>query len=237
MRLSITILAIASTLMFGCASPTDSEAPLITIDLPSPLEMRPGWALQAARSAARGWTDDGDIHADCKQWFFHDGGGNWAALRFYSEDKIVLLGNDHEYSNTYFGSASEYFDEEETDILAGAPDWWSFNLSGYPFEDWIGFIYGWDGERWQRAAYDVDDGFKGLDLLGWIGLRDTQNTIKHFWRGDPFEPNKLEYIQDALKAEEKLTAEQFERLMPGKDTQAALAAMKKFYEAPMGCGS
>ena len=110
MRLLITIFAIASTLVVGCASPTDQEplqeAPLITIDLPSPLEMRSGWALQAAMSAARGWTDDADIHADCKQWFFHDGGGNWAALRFYSEDKIVLLGNDHEYSNTYFGSAA-----------------------------------------------------------------------------------------------------------------------------------
>lgn len=82
----------------------------------------------------------------------------------------------------------------------------------------------------------MGDGFEQLDLLGWIGLGDTERLIDVAWDGDLSEPNRLEYIRDALKAEEKLTAEQFERLMPDGNTEAALAAAKKFYEAPPGCG-
>jgi hypothetical protein len=54
-----------------------------------------------------------------------------------------------------------YFQEEETDLLAGAPHWWSASL---PRGDdlWIGFVYGFDGSQWQRAEYDLDDGFTSL---------------------------------------------------------------------------
>lgn len=34
------------------------------------------------------------------------------------------LRHDHEYSETFFRDAAEYFEEEETDLLAGARDNW-----------------------------------------------------------------------------------------------------------------
>ena len=62
------------------------------------------------------------------------------AFGFLDNRRAVLLGNDHEYSETYFGSAAEYFDTEETDLLADTTDWWSRNLDPSLFGEWIGFI-------------------------------------------------------------------------------------------------
>ena len=119
---------------------------LVKIDLPSPIELRGGWAALAAVCAARGWRDD--VYAKINKWLYHDGGGNWACLRFNDKDKAVLFGHDREYSETYYGKAAKYFEEEETDLLADAPDWWGEDLSVESFGEWIGFIYGWNGHKW-----------------------------------------------------------------------------------------
>src|SRR5690349_11416021 len=95
---------------------------LVTIDLPSPDEMRGRWAAFAAVCAARGWSDS--CRADGGTWHYDDGGGNYADLVHLDGGRAVLLGNDHEYSDTYFAKAAEYFGEEETDLLADAPSWW-----------------------------------------------------------------------------------------------------------------
>jgi len=92
---------------------------LLTLALPSPSSLRGGWAAMSAVCAARGWLDS--AYATDTEWHYHDGGGNWACLRFVGDSRAVLLGNDHEYSDTYFREAATYFQEEETNLLAEAP--------------------------------------------------------------------------------------------------------------------
>jgi hypothetical protein len=136
---------------------------LVTLDLPRPDEMRGRWAAFAAVCAARGWADNCRVVDG--RWHYDDGGGNYAELVPLDGGRAVLLGNDHEYSDTYFATAAEYFGEEETDLLAGAPPWW-----GPPAREamdrgeWVGFAYGFDGSTWRRAAYDEDDGFRSVGL-------------------------------------------------------------------------
>lgn len=75
---------------------------LVEVNLPPPSALRGGWAALAAVCAARGWGDV--VYAMPDQWLYHDGGGNWACLRFVEKDKLLLIGHDHEYSDTYHSS-------------------------------------------------------------------------------------------------------------------------------------
>ncbi|WP_181783428.1 proteophosphoglycan 5, partial [Pseudonocardia pini] len=135
---------------------------MITLDLPTPAEMRGRWAAFAAVCAARGWGDG--CRADGPRWHYDDGGGNWADLHLFPGERAVLLGNDHEYSETYFRGAAEYFGEPETDLLAGAPDWWAPPAeAAMAAGEWVGFVYGFDG-GWQRAEYAIPDGFASVGL-------------------------------------------------------------------------
>lgn len=151
------------------------QLPLITLDLPSPISLRGGWASMAAVCASRGWNDS--ACATPHEWLYHDGGGNWACLRFQSEGRAVLLGHDHEYTDTYFGAAAKYFGEEETNLLADAPAWWANDLSLPPFGEWIGFIYGWDGQQWQRARYEKSDGFEKVGLLSSCSVHNLDELV------------------------------------------------------------
>src|SRR5690349_14752063 len=136
---------------------------LVTLDLPRPDEMRGRWAAFAAVCAARGWSDS--CFADGPRWHFDDGGGNYADLVHVDGAGAVLLGNDHEYSETYFATAAEYFGEEETDLLAGAPDWWGPPArAAMDRGEWVGFVYGFADGTWRRAPYDADDGFRSVGL-------------------------------------------------------------------------
>jgi hypothetical protein len=140
---------------------------LVLLDLPSPAQLRGPWAALAAVLAARGWGAD-CFSAD-SVWHYDDGGGNWADLHHLDDangdHRAVLVGHDHEYSDTYFRAAATYFQEEETDLLAGAPTWWEPPVeAAEKAGNWVGFVYGYDGRRWQRAAYDLSDGFESLNL-------------------------------------------------------------------------
>lgn len=128
---------------------------LVPVDLPDLPDLRRRWAALAAVLAATGF--ERGCFAEERRWHYDDGGGNWADLVFVAEGP-VLLGNDHEYSETYFREAAAYFGEQETDLLAGAPDWWEQALAGRDPTDWVGFVYGYDEGRWWRAAYDRNDG-------------------------------------------------------------------------------
>jgi len=88
---------------------------LVEVSLPSPAQLRGGWAAMAAVCVSRGWTDS--VWAEGQAWFFHDGGGNWATLRFVGDGRAVLIGHDHEYTETYFRDAAKYLQEPETDLL------------------------------------------------------------------------------------------------------------------------
>jgi hypothetical protein len=136
---------------------------LVTLDLPQPRRMRGRWAAFAAVCAARGWGDD--CHADGPVWHFDDGGGNWADLHHVGAGRAVLIGHDHEYSDTYFAAAAEYFEKPETDLLGGAPDWWAPPARAALDRGlWVGFVYGYEDGVWRRVEYDVADGFSAIGL-------------------------------------------------------------------------
>ncbi len=205
--------------------------PLIELDLPTPKSLRGGWAAMAAVLAARGW--DGDVYATPNQWLYHDGGGNWAGLRFQDQNRAVLLGHDHEYSDTYFGEAARYFEKEETDLLADAPDWWSRELDPPPLGEWISFIYGWDGHRWQRVAYDQHDGFEQVGLLRACSVGSTE-LLSQFvvdapgLKGEPPDPRALSAL---VTADGDVTDTILKAVVPGWDIAAGVAAARKFLEA------
>lgn len=75
------------------------------------------------------------------------------------------MGHDHEYSDTYFAAAAEYFQEPETDLLAGAPGWWAPPARAAMDRGfWVGFVCGFDGGVWRRAGYEASDGFTSVGL-------------------------------------------------------------------------
>lgn len=132
---------------------------LVAVDLDAPDALRNRWAAHAAVMAALG--HESLSNATAQRWHYDDAGGNWADLVLLDEGRAVMFGHDHEYSETYYREAAAYFQEEETDLLAEAPDSWGAVL---PTGDdyWIGFVYGFDGTSWSRADYDLDDGFASV---------------------------------------------------------------------------
>lgn len=203
---------------------------LIDVDLPPPSRMRGGWAALAAVLASRGW--DREVYAEPDQWLYHDGGGNWACLRFIERDKIILLGHDHEYSETYFGEAAKYFNEKETDLLNGAPGWWGSKLDPKPFGEWIGFVYGWNGRKWQRAGYDVQDGFEQVGLLRACSLTDTELLKNHAADAPGLRemPPRAEALRALVSADGKVTPELLQSVVPGWNINAGVSAAQKFLE-------
>ena len=126
--------------------------------------MRGRWAAFAAICAARGWSKA--CHAAGPVWHFDDGGGNWVDLHQLGGGRAVLVGHDHDYSKTYIAEAAAYFGEVETDLLAGAPDWWEPPARTAAAQDrWVGFVFGFDGMCWSRAPYELDDGFGSVGLV------------------------------------------------------------------------
>lgn len=131
------------------------------VDIPTPARMQGRWAALAAVAAV---TLPGACHADGNRWHYDDSGGNWADLHLVDGElrgRAVLLGEDHEYSTTYYGVN----DPDETDILVGAPAWWAEPAQAwFAREVWLGFIYGFYGATWHRGDYDEYDGFDSIGL-------------------------------------------------------------------------
>lgn len=211
---------------------------LIELDIPSPRALRGGWALMAAAFAARGWT--GDTFATEREWFWHDGAGNWAAIRYLAPSRAILFGHDHEYSDTYFREAATYFEMEETDLLKDAPAWWGTDLSLPRFAEWIGFIYGWDGAVWRRVEYrplagsddPPDDGFQSVRLLDACSVSCVA-FVSEFLTGDEGNLPNPTSVQALVDADAQFTSPDFEAVMPGHDTDAAIAAARAFLKAPV----
>jgi len=201
---------------------------LVDLNLPAPEKLRGGWAALAAVCAARGWCTD--VYATPHEWLYHDGGGNWVCLRFKSDNQAVLLGHDHEYSETYYGEAAAYFEEEETDLLDGVPEWWSFNLSPQPFGEWIGFVYGWEGAKWQRAGYSPQDGFDSVGLLDACSISST-DLLAEFASDAPGlddQPPRQEALDALVAADASISPELLEAVVPGWDIEAGVEAARKF---------
>lgn len=204
---------------------------MITLDLPTPARMRPRWAAFAAVLAARGWVDG--CRADGDLWHYDDGGGNWCDLHRIDAERYVLVGNDHEYSETYFRAAAEFFQEEETDLLAGAPDWWEPPVvAGMAAMDWVGFAYGFEAGTWRRAEYDRSDGFTSLNppILTDEGCRDLAVEFAKDAPGlDGADPDPRAF--DAmLAADGRLTEGMVRYFVPGWDAAAGVEAAAAFLE-------
>ncbi|XVV07054.1 proteophosphoglycan 5 [Actinosynnema sp. CA-248983] len=200
---------------------------LVEVELPDPLRLRGRWAAFAAVCAARGWG--GSCHAEGPVWHFDDGGGNWADLHHLGGGRAVLLGHDHEYSETYYANAAEYF-EEETDLLAGAPDWWSPPVRAVVDGGaWVGFVYGFEDGRWLRAPYELDDGF---DSVGLPALDDERcrEVIAEFTRDAPSRP-AAPAIDALIAAGGDVTEAHVAAVVgTGWDVAAGVAAARRFRE-------
>ncbi|MET3861641.1 hypothetical protein ABIE38_002577 [Dietzia sp. 2505] len=209
------------------------------IDLPRPDTMAPRWSALAAVLAAYGprWAES--AYSDGSTWHYDDGGGNWADIRFVGNERAVLLGHDHEYSETYFRGAAEYFREPETDLLAGCPPWWAEAIGDYleridTHGMWIGFIYGYDGGTWTRADYSADDGFSSLNLP----VLDDRPVLKQIFDqltmsigGRPAAADPDPRDLDRMLAEcPDLSADTAQALLGGRelDVDAALRAAHQF---------
>lgn len=81
-----------------------SAVSTVPIDLPAPMAMRRRWAAVAAVVAARGWGRM--CHADGPVWQVDVSGGNGVELHHVGGGRAVLVGHDHEYSDTYYGEAA-----------------------------------------------------------------------------------------------------------------------------------
>ena len=151
----------------------------VPVDLPAPDELRHPWAALAAGMGSIGYGDK-DCNAHGGDWFYHDGGGNWCRLFRYADGRALLIGSDHEYSETYFREAAEYFGEEETDLLAGGEPWWEDAVEWHDRADgeWISFLYAFDGAGWRRAGYDKDDGFSSLGLPAMSPSRLEESLVE-----------------------------------------------------------
>lgn len=197
--------------------------------------MRPRWAAFAAILAGLGprWAEG--AHATENTWHYDDGGGNWADVCMTPAGHAVLVGHDHEYSETYFGQAAEYFEEPHTDLLAGTPPWWSAAITSY-LDDitgqgvWIGFIYGFDGHSWSRAEYEVDDGFSGLSLPFVSDQQTVDQIVEHLSGTAPGPAIDLSAVRSLVTAGADVDRSVLEAVFRGRDVDvdAALAAARAF---------
>lgn len=193
---------------------------LVEVDLPSPDALRNRWAACAAVMAALG---HGDLcHVEGRRWHYDDAGGNWCELFVLDGGRAVLQGNDHEYSETYFRKAAEYFGEEETDLLAGAPSWWGEQLPPDVEGEWVGFIYGYEGGVWRRADYDLDDGFTGVGLPA-VSDDSLVDLTTQFAKGAA-----PQAVLALAAAGPELTEEQLAAVVSEGDLAAGVAAARAF---------
>ena len=187
----------------------------VELDLPAPDQLRPRWAAVAAVLGSVGYGSE-DCRSDDGDWYYHDGGGNWCRLYRYADGRALLVGSDHEYSDTFYGEAAAYFERPETDLLAAGEPWWGDALGWHDRRDgqWVSFIYAFDGQRWRRAPYDLDDGFASLDLPA-VSDERARRTITEYAKGegdDDLVPDLGARVEEVLRAGVDVTADQVRAL-------------------------
>ena len=226
---------------------------LLEVNIPSPKKLRGGWAVKAAIDAAQGGNNT-YVFAEDNFWYYNDGSGNWACLRFRNDKQAVLFGYDHEYSQTFFKNAAQDFRETETNLLKDAPSWWAELIEPPDDQPYVGFIYGWDSEGWSRASYQVSDGFKHVGLLqaikviGRNSLSDSLIDFPESWRPKELWNGLVNYIlvvkilRNLVNADARISQDEFEQLVqldsrisvtspkyfPVVDSNAGVLASRKF---------
>ncbi len=209
--------------------PTLPSMSLVPLDVPNPATLNHRWAVIAAVLAGVGWGHDVQVDERGVR-LHHDGGGNWVAMALLPQGRALLFGHDHEYSETYFREAAAYFEEPETDLLAGAPAWWGEALDSHVTSgvgEWVGFVYGWEAGRWHRASYPAADGFNAA-LLPPVTHERTVETITATldFRGTSPAPGAVDRLVHAGPAvDEQLLADV---TGPDLDHRAGAAAAARF---------
>ncbi|MFF9687515.1 proteophosphoglycan 5 [Streptomyces sp. NPDC014623] len=205
---------------------------LVQLDLPDPMALRGRWAALAAVQAASGHGER--CQALWPLWHYDDGHGSWADLHHLDEGRAVLLGQDRNDSETFYAEASDFFEEKETDLLAGAPEWWEPPVRRVrDAELFLGFVYGFDGSTWHRAEYDLDDGFTsvGLPPLSTDRTREAiLTTVRHVQDPAVGEPSR-ESADALIAADAEVDAALLTALIPSAawDTEAGAAAARAFH--------
>ncbi|MFJ8228709.1 hypothetical protein ACIQ9E_01935 [Streptomyces sp. NPDC094448] len=113
----------------------------------------------------------GDRELSCA----HSNGG-WT-LALLTDGKAVFYGQDVDCSDT------TYVGDKPVDLLADAPDWLPHQKlralnDGYD----LGYLYWWEGDRWQRAPYPeyvTDDGL-AASCDGYAGIFDDRSLADSF---------------------------------------------------------
>lgn len=200
---------------------------LVQLDLPDPMAMRGRWAALAAVQAAAGHGER--CRALPQLWHYDDGHGSWADLHHLGEGRAVLLGQDRNESQTFYAEASDFFEEPETDLLAGAPGWWEPPVrrarEGQLF---LGFVYGYDGSVWQRADYESEDGFEALRLPALSSEWAREAVAATALRADMPEPSQ-ESVDALIAADAALDPAMVSAVVPaGWDAEAGAMAGRLF---------
>ncbi|WP_230687071.1 hypothetical protein [Catellatospora vulcania] len=200
---------------------------LVTMDLPTPAQMRGRLAAFAAICGAQSRERRG-CFADGPLWHFDDWGGNWAELHHDGGGRVVMVGNDHEYSETHYGPFAQMFSEPETDLLAGAPQWWApYARQVIAGGERLGFVYGFDG-AWRRADYDLYDGFAsvGIPALDDAHCVELVSEFAKDARTGAPDPAAIEAL---IAADADVTAAQVAAVIGDKwDAAAGAAAARAF---------
>jgi hypothetical protein len=152
-----------------------------------------------------------------------------------------LIGYDHEYSETYFDAAADYFDRGETDLFAGVPPWWRHAASGYIDRqrrtgEWIGFVYGFDGNRWSRADYTEPDGFDALGLPFASDATCSRRIVDLLNSWNPPEHATSHTVAALLSRGHALDHSTADSVFGARnlDSDAAVAAANAFSSPPQG---
>ncbi|PLZ04686.1 hypothetical protein CEN49_10850 [Fischerella thermalis CCMEE 5273] len=97
------------------------------------------------------------------------------------------------------------------------------------------FSYGWNGCRWQRAKYDAEDGFKSVGLLESCSLTDLEHLKGYAADAPGLEgmPPSDEALRALVSADAQITHQMLQRVIPGWDVEAGVAAAPKFLEMPV----
>ncbi|MBP2357876.1 MULTISPECIES: proteophosphoglycan 5 [Streptomyces] len=207
---------------------------LVQLNLPRPMSLRGRWAALAAVRAA--WGRGDDCRAEGSLWHYDDGDGNWADLHHRGDGRAVLLGHSNEDSETFYAEGSDFFEEPETDLLAGAPEWWEPPVRGArEGELFLGFVYGFDGSTWERAEYDAEDGFRGVRLpaLSDESTRASILALIEHASGPQGSLPSRESVDALIEADARIDKELLADVVPstGWDVTAGVAAALAFRPA------
>jgi len=221
------------------SSSTSSESPssgggLTTVSLDAPDELRNRWAAYAAMWTAASISgegtssDDTGPRAEGGDWIYEMETGQWAYLIRFTDGRALLAGQGN--PDIRRGAKEEKAAREE--LVAGGPSWWKTFATVVPEFNSVGFVLGWDGKKWQRAAAAGGRGFAGLTF--YIATPERLREQLATWGSGGTEGYSASAGQAAdrvMKAGPKVTVAQLKALGPGMKSARlpdAVAVAKAF---------